>query len=140
MRPIRWLPMGFQVYGSSMEPSYPDGARVRVSAWPLALRNPRRGDVVMIRSPAAPQRMELKRVIGLPTEQVSWNGGAIRINGARLDEPYANVAPAPPGDDEWQDRCLRADEYFVAGDNRLHSTDSRRYGPIPRRSITGKLV
>ena len=121
-----------------MEPAYVEGCRVRVR--PYALRSPGRGDVVVIRSPALPARLELKRIVGLPDEEVVWTGGVVRINGARLDEPYARIPVSPPGDDQALFYRLRPGEYFVAGDNRLHSTDSRSYGPVALASIAGKAV
>jgi signal peptidase I len=121
-----------------MEPAYLDGCRVRVR--PYGSGSPDRGDVVVIRSPIAPARLELKRIIGLPDEEVAWTGGVVLINGARLDEPYARIPAAPPGDDQAGSCRLRAGEYFVAGDNRLHSTDSRGYGPVALASIAGNAA
>ena len=129
------------VRGHSMEPSFPDGSRVRVRWFRYLLRAPARGDVVVIRAPEASARMELKRIIGLPAERVRWTGvGRVQINGRWLREPYARVPAAPPGDDGLRECRLRRGEYFVAGDHRLYSRDSRHYGPVARRFIVGTLA
>ena len=127
------------VQGRSMEPSVRDGAQLHAVragfAAPIA-----RGDVVVFWSPDDRHRLEFKRIIGLPGEDVFWIGGRMHVNGDPLDEPYIRPVSAPPGDDDIS-RCrrLRADEYFVAGDNRLHSRDSRAYGPVRRKAILAKL-
>jgi signal peptidase I len=96
--------------------------------------------VVAIRSPETPTRIELKRVVGLPNEEIAWRAGRFSVNGALLDEPYARIPSAPPGDDELAIVRLGPHDYFVAGDNRLHSRDSRHYGPVTRRVILGKVA
>ncbi|MBI4362403.1 MAG: signal peptidase I [Euryarchaeota archaeon] len=127
----------YRVEGPSMEPTHPPGSRVRV----MSLQGePRRGDIVVLRPPATPRRLDLKRVVGLPGEMVSWGRGEFRVNGSPLAEPYARSPPAPPGDDEVQAWRLGPDEYFVMGDNRLHSTDSRHHGPVKRDRIAGKAT
>ncbi|MBI3088624.1 MAG: signal peptidase I [Candidatus Omnitrophica bacterium] len=128
-----------EVSGSSMEPAYQPGSRVRISRTAYWFRPPARGDVVAIRAPAASDRVDLKRIIGLPGEEVSWTGGRVAINGRMLDEPYANIPAAPPGD-EPQALRLGPGEYFVAGDHRLYSRDSRAYGPVKRSAILGKIL
>ena len=121
-----------------MEPAYPEGSRVQAER--LVFAAPARMDVVVVASPKEPGQMELKRVIGLPGERVTWSRGRFAIDGAPLEEPYARIPESPPGDDArdmWQ---LGPDEYFVAGDNRLYSRDSRVYGPIRRSAIRAKVL
>jgi signal peptidase I len=84
--------------------------------------------------------VELKRVIGQPGEEITWGRGRFQVNGFLLDEPYARIPPAPPGDDEVRAVLLGPNEYFMAGDNRLYSHDSRQYGPLSRRAILGKIL
>ena len=132
--------MFFQVCGQSMEPSYPDGRRVWAGRFSYLLRAPSRGDVVVIRSPEDPRRQELKRIVGLPHDELAWGGQRIRVNGASVDEPYARLRPEPPGDDLMRTIRLGPREYFVAGDNRLYSRDSRQYGPVPRRAVLGRVA
>ena len=114
LRLHRLLAIPLTVEGHSMEPAYHPGDRVWMSRWAYVWRTPARGDVVVIRSPAHPHRLELKRVVGLPSETVEWEGG----HRARLGR----------------------EEYMVVGDNRFHSDDSRLYGPVPRAAIFGKVL
>lgn len=96
---------------------------------------PRRGEIVVFHFPKDPSRDYVKRVIGLPGETVSMTRGEVFIDGDRLDEPYLmkrdsdNLAPTmvPPG------------SYFVLGDNRGGSSDSRSWGPVPLDKIVGKV-
>ena len=123
-----------------MEPAYRPGSRVWMSRFSYLFQQPARGDVVVIRAPVDDRRLELKRIIGLPDEEVSWSQGHFAINGVKLDEPYAHIPPAPPGDDERRAVRLGAAQYVVAGDNRLASDDSRTYGPVTRSAILGKIL
>lgn len=123
-----------------MEPSYPNGRPVRAGRFSYARRAPARGDVVVIRSPEDPRRQELKRIVGLPHEELSWGGQRLRVNGQALEEPYVPFRPESPGDGLMQAVRLGPGQYFVAGDNRLHSRDSRHYGPVQRRAILGRVA
>lgn len=127
------------VRGQSMAPSYPDGRRVWAGRFSYLGRHPARGEVVIVRSPEAPRRWELKRIVGLPHEELAWGGQGLRVNGAAIEEPYARIRPLPPGDDLVHTLRLGPREYFVAGDNRLYSRDSRHYGPVPRRAILARV-
>ena len=134
-----WIGLSLVVQGQSMEPTYPSGNPMRVRPLTYFFHSPARGDVVALRSPAMPERLELKRIIGLPNETVSWCGGHVSIDGVPLQESYARIPPAPPGDDEWRTVRLDRNAYFVAGDNRLYSEDSRNYGPVSRGAILGPV-
>ena len=132
----RLVGLRMEVRGQSMAPTFAPGTRLVAKRLPKRWGRLRRGDVVVVKPPDQAERLELKRILGLPHETVSWVGGAIRVNHQPLDEPYARIPASPPGDEV---RSLRLDErqYFVAGDNRLYSHDSRRYGPVARDSIVG---
>ncbi len=127
-----------KVQGCSMEPTYREGTRLWVSRLHYWFRRPSRGDVVVVRSLDG-RRLELKRVVGLPGERVVWTVSSLKVNGVDLDEPYAKVS-AVPGDDEVAEWLLGGREYFVLGDNRLRSRDSRIYGPVDRGRIVGKVL
>ena len=131
----RLISYSVEVRGQSMEPTCSPGRRLRASRLPYVFRRPSRGELVLVRPPGTADRADVKRVIGLPNEQVAWSRGIFRVNGELLQEPYARIPEAPPGDEEAQSRRLGPDEYFVAGDNRLYSHDSRRYGPVNRTAI-----
>lgn len=128
-----------RVEGPSMEPVFPAGSRVCVNPFPYLWASPRRGDVVVLRAPDAARRYHLKRIIGLPGERITWGARGIRVNGKRQEEAYARIPPPTPGDDEEHSLTLNPGEYFVAGDNRLYSTDSRHYGPVIRSAILGRI-
>jgi signal peptidase I len=104
------------------------------------LHAPQRGDIVILRPPTNNSTDFIKRIIGLPGERVLIRSGVVYINGHRLDEPY--LPEAWVSDTNWPDnssgRVMGADEYFVMGDNRNRSQDSRFFGPISRDRIDGK--
>jgi signal peptidase I len=129
----------FKVQGSSMEPAFAEGSSIEIDPFAYVSKSPQRGDVVALRAPLAPERLELKRIIGLPGDRMSWLGTGIRINHQLIDEPYARPSSPVPGDTE-ETLILGPCEYFVAGDNRLYSHDSRMYGPVSIVEILGKAV
>jgi signal peptidase I len=120
-----------QQNGYSMKPNATDGDVFRVEEVPLA--DLKRGDLVVIENN---DNLLLKRLIGLPNETVSIQNGIVFINGSPLDEPY-EVVPSTDTMDEIQ---LDNDSYFVLGDNRPDSLDSRRLGPIKGDAIKGKAI
>ena len=105
------------------------------------VHNPQRGDIVILRPPTNNSTDFIKRIIGLPGERILIRSGVVYINGHRLDEPY--LPEAWVSDANWPDnnsagQVMGADEYFVMGDNRNRSQDSRFFGPISRDRIDGK--
>lgn len=123
----------FQVRGSSMEPSLHTGQYLIVSKLSYRLGQPQRGDIVVFEPPNGTGEDYIKRIVGLPGEQVEVRDGSVWINGYRLEEPY--VASRTPYSGSW---LLGADEYFVLGDNRANSSDSHSWGPLPEENIVGK--
>lgn len=122
----------FEIDGSSMEPSLHHRERVIVDKVTYLFGPPQRGDVVVFTREGQPKDY-IKRMIGLPGETIEINNGTVYIDGQPLDEPY--VAPASL---THPTRKLGADEYFVMGDNRGNSQDSRSFGPIRRQDIVGR--
>lgn len=126
----------FRILGDSMLPTLETGQFVLVERVTYRFSEPRRGDIVVFEYPRAPQEDFVKRVIGLPGETVEIQGGSVYINGNPLVEPYV------AGQQTLSYRPIRitlgADEYFVMGDNRAASSDSRTWGPLPRRNIIGR--
>jgi signal peptidase I len=96
-----------------------------------------RGDVVIVRDPRDVAKLYLKRMVGLPGEEVRFAGGLLLVDGVHLTEPYLGGLPSAPGlsDGVW---TLGSGEYFVMGDNRLRSTDSRDFGPVGVSLVEGK--
>jgi signal peptidase I len=96
---------------------------------------PQRGDVIVFHYPEDPDRDFIKRIIGLPGEQVYIEAGQVYINGAPLEEPYIQKSFTYSSRHAW---TLGPDEYFVLGDNRDNSDDSHDFGPIDRSTIIGR--
>lgn len=104
--------------------------------------SPERGDIVVFREPVREDRDFVKRVIGLPGELVEVHSGSVFINGAELDEPYldeANLSGEMNCIPLSTDCRLGAEQYFVLGDNRPNSNDSRAWGAVPEENIVGKV-
>ena len=130
-----------QVYGNSMLPNFHNGDYILTDKISYRFRLPKRGDVVIFHSPTYPEREFIKRIIGLPGEKILLKEGKIFINGKRLSEPYLPPHTSTrPGLflKEGKEVIVPLSEYFVLGDNRSNSSDSRDFGPIPRKAIIGK--
>ena len=143
----------YRIPTSSMEPTLhcgkpADGCRSRVSDRVIANRlvyrfhAPERGDIIVFKAPPSAAAAcdaggtLIKRIVGLPGEQVSMENGHVLINGARLREPYLAPAYRARESGEWP-RSPRTG-YFLLGDNRAMSCDSRRWGIVPRENIIGR--
>lgn len=122
-----------QVEGCSMNPGFEDGQRVLVVKASYWFGDPHRGDVIIFQSPNDPGRTLIKRVIGLPGEWVEIKDGKVYIDDEPLDEPYIQ------GNNKAYPRVqVPEGNYFVMGDNRNNSTDSRRWGMLTREAIIGR--
>ncbi len=141
----------YVVRGASMEPTLRCGGspgcsklrsqHVFVSAVPYALGSPRRGDIVLVELPRPScdgERQFLKRIVGLPSETIAETGGVVRVDGRPLHEAY--VPSREHGHGSFGPIKLGLDQYFVMGDNRALSCDSRTFGPIRRSSIRGEVL
>ncbi len=127
---------GFCVSGACMEPHLYTGERVL--AWKLAyaVQEPKRGDIVIFHYPRDPRQIYVKRIVGLPGETVSMRAGQVLVDNKTLPEPYR--VRAAHGD--MAARFIPHDQYFVMGDNRDVSDDSRYWGDLPRARIIGRAV
>lgn len=130
---VNLLTARIRVEGISMEPNLHEGQFVIVNRLAYRWEIPERGDIVVFRFPLNPDRRFIKRIIGLPGDQVSIQSGMVLVNDAPLNEPYLAVAPRYSGD--W---TVGGDEVFVLGDNRNNSSDSQNWGPLPLENIIGK--
>ena len=127
----------YAVRGDSMGPGFKSGQMLLVSRRALSGSGPSRGDVVIVRDPRDSRKALLKRVVGLPGEDVRLRDGMLFVDGEQHAEPYLGGGPETLGLEEKSWR-LGDDEYFVMGDNRSRSTDSREFGPVGRMSIRGR--
>ncbi|MEX0672869.1 MAG: signal peptidase I [Candidatus Paceibacterota bacterium] len=129
----------FIVNGQSMAPTFDTGEYLIVDQLSYQLNNPHRGDVIVFRSPEDTSTFFIKRIVGLPGETVEINRGDVIIhnaehpNGILLDEPYVKHTKI-----DSLRTSLKNDEYFVLGDNRQASSDSRSWGPLERELIQGR--
>jgi signal peptidase I len=125
----------FRVDGPSMQPNLHTGEFIIADRLVYRLGPPRRGDVVVVHPPPAPEIAFIKRLIGLPGEFVAVEGGIVRVDGVALAEPYVLAPPEYTG--AW---TLADDEYFVLGDNRNDSSDSHVWGPVQRAAIEARAL
>jgi signal peptidase I len=151
----------FKIPTGSMEPNLLIGDHLLVNKFVfgpgsferaiLPTHDVRRGDVVVFKYPEDPERDFIKRVIGLPGETLELKGRKIHINGKPIDEPYAHYLPRPSGEglhESTSDDVRNAygpvvvppDAYFVMGDNRDNSQDSRYWGFLPRDLVKGRAL
>ncbi len=140
--PIRlFIASPFIVSGASMEPTLDTGHYLIIDQISYRFENPARGDVIVFRYPNDPSKFFIKRIIGLPGETVNIVNGAVSIvntespGGILLSEPYV----AFPKYDTLS-ATLGDNEYFVLGDNRKDSSDSRVWGTLPGEYITGRAL
>jgi signal peptidase I len=130
-----------RIKGSSMDPNFFDGEFLLTDKVTYRFGKPKRGDVIVFKAPPAKEEEYIKRIIGLPGESVSIKVNKIYINGKKLDEKYLDPALPTSGGyflQEGDIKIVPPDEYFVLGDNRLHSSDSRAWGFVPKQDITGR--
>lgn len=126
----------FIVNGASMEPTFADGDYLLIDEVSYRFEQPSRGDVVVFRSPQDKSVFYIKRIVGLPGENVAVDNDVIKVNGRTLDELYLTGGIR----DDWSGHAsfrLSDSQYFVMGDNRLNSFDSRYWGPLEKKDIIG---
>ena len=128
----------YRVRGDSMAPTYMEGDILSVGRSSSTGRSPSRGDVVVFLDPRDSSSRFLKRVVAVPGEEVGFVEGTLLVNREPLGEPYLHGLPPTLGlgSDSW---VLEDDEFFVLGDNRARSTDSRDFGPVQADSIVGRV-
>ncbi|MDR1045724.1 MAG: signal peptidase I [Candidatus Adiutrix sp.] len=141
----------FQIPSGSMIPTFLEGDRVLVTKFAYGIRNPwnnkvwieigrpERWDVVVFIYPEDPDKDFVKRVVGLPGETVALVNGELFINGVRTEDPHARYDPrANPAGRTFPPTKVRPGQYFMMGDNRDHSSDSRYWGQVDSSLLRGK--
>jgi signal peptidase I len=143
--PVRYFVFQpFFVKGQSMEPNFSDGDYLIVDEITYRFRPPQRGEVIVFKYPDDPSQRYIKRIIGLPGEIIEIEQGKVIIysvkeeGGITLEESDYLSSPAFTSGD--LRITLSGNEYFVLGDNRTASADSRRWGPLPLENIIGRAL
>jgi signal peptidase I len=130
-----------RVVGISMVPTLQDSQRYLLNRWVLFLRAPHRDDIVVLRDPSD-HGYSVKRVVAVAGDSVKLDNGHVYVNGRQLEEPYlapgTSTFPSPTS--QRQTFTCSKNEFFVLGDNRPRSIDSRAYGPVPRANILGLII
>ncbi len=129
----------YQVEQSSMEPTLLPHDRVLVNKLVYRLRAPRPGDVVVLRYPRDPTRNYIKRLVAGPGARVEIRAGRLVVDDRPVAEAYLNGLQDPPTGD-WGPEVVPPDSYFVLGDNRNNSEDSRVFGFLRREQIVGPAI
>ena len=135
---IVFLYQPVRVEGTSMLPRLEDQDRLFINKLAYRVGDIHRGDVVVFQYPFDRQKSYIKRVIALPGDELRIDHGRVSINGQRVDEPY--VPPRYADDRSLPDETIAAHEYFVMGDHRSISSDSREFGAVDRTLIYGKAA
>ena len=130
-----------KIKGASMEPNFPDGEYHLTEKVSYYLHEADRGDVIVFKPPVSEEDEYIKRVMGLPGEKISVKNGKVFITGKELHENYLDQNLITSGGSflpEGIEIIVPPGEYFVMGDNRPHSSDSRSWGTITKNKIAGK--
>lgn len=127
-----------KIKGASMEPNFPDNEYLLTEKVSYYKKNPERGDVIVFKPPISEDEF-IKRIIGLPGDTVMVLNGRVFVNDTELKEDYIKIdTNASTFLSEGEKYTVPQENYFVMGDNRPHSSDSRSWGPVTKKVITGK--
>lgn len=139
---IRFAVQNFNIDGTSMEPNLHNSELVLVDKWTYLFHQPARGDVVVFKAPPDPSEDYVKRVIGVPGDRVTVIGTKVTVNGITLNETYIDPhnQGIPSGARTVNGVTVPSNMYFVLGDNRAVSSDSRIWGFVPKANIIGRAA
>jgi len=135
---IIFLYQPVKVEGTSMMPTLVDQERIFVNKFVYRLEPIERGDIVVFRYPYDPSKSYIKRVIGMAGDRIRIDAGLVYVNGEALDETY--VPPEYADSRTYREVVVPSNYYYVLGDHRSMSEDSRSFGPVDQRLIYGKAV
>jgi signal peptidase I len=128
----------YKAIGPAMEPTIHDGQLLTTQDY--GKHTPQRSDIIIFHPPTERTAVYFKRIIGLPGESVDVTDAAVLINGKPLTEPYLGPHFGGNGEGGVTQLTLGKDQYYVLGDNRQYSIDSRLFGAVSRSAITAKVV
>lgn len=135
---IFWLVNGlvgrYRIDGTSMTPTLQDGQYLIIHNFSYYFDEPNRGEIIVFHHPNSDLNL-IKRVIGLPGDEIEIVDGKVKVNGMVLDEPYIKAPPTYQG--TW---TVPEDNYFVLGDNRNSSSDSHSWQYLPAENVVGKAI
>ncbi len=137
---IRLAVQNFNIDGHSMEPNLHDQELILVDKWTYLFHAPARGDVVVFVAPPNPTLDYVKRVIGLPGDVITIKDTTVYVNGTALTEPYVRASNQGNPFSPFMNRVIPPNTYFVLGDNRNGSSDSRDWGCVPRANVIGRAA
>lgn len=126
-----------RVEGEAQAPTLNDGDRVIVNKFTYQYRDPRPGDIVMLMYPLNPERKMVKRMIAQEGDTVRITDGRVWINDVELEDDY--VPPEYRSHDDWGPQVIPEGYYFVLGDHRNNSSDSRHWGMVPKKYVLGRV-
>ena len=130
-----YLVSGAVIREQSMLPTLPEGGYFIVNRYVYRFKAPQRGDIVALWPRPYDTEQYVKRIVGLENEEIRISEGKVYIDGRELPEPYSIGKSYP----DLGPLKIRENYYFVMGDNREESVDSRHFGPVPQRNILGKI-
>jgi signal peptidase I len=136
----RFLLQSVKVVGRSMVPTLYDSQPCLLQRWVYQLHAPRHSDVVVLRDPSD-NGFSVKRIIATPGDSIYFKNANVYANGYKLKETYLATGTPTFTNSKYRNQLILCgrDQYFVLGDNRLNSIDSRAYGPVPRTNIFGPV-
>ncbi|MDO8513086.1 MAG: signal peptidase I [bacterium] len=133
----------FVIEGNSMEPDFHDRQLILINKLSYRIHNPNRGDVIVFESPQNHSIYYIKRIIGIPGDEIQLKEGDVYLNGEKIDEPYLSLGQKTTADTSATgtlDVTVGRDQFFVMGDNRDQSSDSREWGLLDKNLISGKFL
>ena len=138
---IRFAVQNFNIEGTSMEPTLHNTELILVDKWTYLFHQPSRGDIVVFVAPPQPSQDYIKRIIAIPGDKITVDGTTVTVDGVTLKETY--IAPVNQGNPyayKQISEVVPPNDYFVMGDNRRGSYDSRAWGFVPRKNIIGRAA
>ncbi|MBM7623540.1 signal peptidase I [Sporohalobacter salinus] len=133
---ITFVVQAFFIPSGSMEPTLKPGDRIFVNKFIYRFQDPQRFDIIVFKYPVDPHKKFIKRVIGLPGDTVKIVDGTVYVNGKAIEEDYT----LNKGYSDYHKIEVPSQNYFVLGDNRNNSEDSRFWGFVPRENIVGEAL